>query len=352
VSIPRSGSATQPVRCAVYTRKSTTEGLDSGFSTLDAQREASEHYVRSQAAQGWEIVADRYDDGGFTGGNLDRPALTRLLDDIDHGRIDAVVVYKVDRLSRSLLDFARLMETFEKHQVAFVSITQHLDTSSSMGRLVLNVLLSFAQFEREIISERTRDKIQAARRRGKWTGGKVVLGYAVDSERRRLKVVPEEARLVQLVFALYLRTRSIGEVARKLNALGHVQVRYAKGGVKAPGRPWDKNSIHRVLRNALYVGKARAKDGSLHPGEHDPIVALETFERAAASLDDRTTGRVHQSRKSEYLLTGLLRCGPCQEIGRTAGAESTRYGGPPGTRMPPRARCSRSRAARESAHPA
>jgi site-specific DNA recombinase len=312
VSTERGGSASRSVRCALYTRKSTTEGLDSGFSTLDAQREACEHYVRSQAAQGWDIVPERYDDGGFTGGNLDRPALRRLLDDIERGAIDAVVVYKVDRLSRSLLDFARLMERFEKHGVGFVSITQNFDTAGSMGRLMLNVLLSFAQFERELISERTRDKIQAARRRGKWTGGKVVLGYAIDPVGRRLKVVPEEARLVRLIFDLYLKTRSICAVTRKLRSLGHVQTRYGKGGAKAPGRPWDKNSVHRVLRNPLYIGKVRAKDGSLHPGEHEPIVTLETFEHAGASLDDRTTGGVHQSRKAEYLLTGLLRCGPCQ----------------------------------------
>ncbi len=305
----RRSERTGPVRCAIYTRKSTTEGLDSGFSTLDAQREACEHYIRSQAAQGWELLPDAYDDGGFTGGNLDRPGLTRLLKDIEAERVDMVVVYKIDRLSRSLADFTRLVEQFERKHVGFVSITQHFDTSNSMGRLTLNMLLSFAQFERELISERTRDKIQAARRRGKWTGGKVVLGYAIDKERRRLVIVPDEAKLVRLVFELYLQTRSIVEVARKLNGLGQTQ----KGGGKdrVRGRAWDKNSVQRVLRNPLYVGKTRAKDGSLHLGEHDPIVTADVFDRAQASLDERTTGTTRRSRKAEYLLTGILRCGPC-----------------------------------------
>jgi site-specific DNA recombinase len=308
----RSGlAATGSVRCAIYTRKSTTEGLDSDFSSLDAQREACEHYIRSQAALGWTLVEERYDDGGFTGGNLERPGLTRLVDDIERGAVDSVVVYKVDRLSRSLIDFARLMERFEKKNVAFVSVTQAIDTTGSMGRLTMNMLLSFAQFERELISERTRDKIQAARRRGKWTGGRVVLGYAVDSEGRRLRIAPDEAKLVSLIFDLYLKTRSIGEVARRINALGHTQQRSAKGGLKVSAGRWTKNRVHRILRNPTYAGKVRAGDGTLHAGEHEPIVSLDVFERASKSLDDRTTGQTRRSRKSEYLLTGILRCGPC-----------------------------------------
>jgi site-specific DNA recombinase len=299
----RSGSE-RPVRCAVYTRKSTTEGLDSGFSTLDAQREACEHYVHSQAAQGWELLPARYDDGGFTGGNLDRPAMARLLDDVERGLIDMVVVYKVDRLSRSLLDFASLMARFERLKVGFVSITQHFDTSTSMGRLVLNILLSFAQFERELISERTRDKVQAARRRGRWTGGHVVLGYALDPARRGLQIAKDEAALVRLIFELYLRTRSIGAVAEKLNSLGYVQ----KRGEAA----WTKAAVYSVLRNPLYVGKVRSGAGELHPGEHEPLVELELFEQAGRMLADRTTGRTRRSRKMEYLLAGLLRCGACE----------------------------------------
>src|SRR5450756_2279669 len=174
---PAQRSTLPLVRCAIYTRKSTEEGLEQEFNSLDAQRESAEAFIRSQAGEGWTCVADRYDDGGFTGGNMDRPALKRLMADIEAGKVDCVLVYKVDRLSRSLLDFARMMQAFEEHKVSFVSVTQQFNTATSMGRLVLNVLLSFAQFEREIIAERTRDKIAAARRKGKWSGGRPLLGY-------------------------------------------------------------------------------------------------------------------------------------------------------------------------------
>src|SRR6185312_10894525 len=190
----------QRVRCAIYTRKSTEEGLDQEFNSLDAQRESAEAYIKSQAHEGWTPVAERYDDGGFTGGNMDRPALARLLTDIQAGKVDCVVVYKVDRLSRSLLDFARMMETFDQRQVSFVSVTQQFNTATSMGRLVLNVLLSFAQFEREIISERTRDKIAATRRKGKWSGGAPLLGYDVDPRATKLVVNEAEAVRVQGIF--------------------------------------------------------------------------------------------------------------------------------------------------------
>jgi len=204
------------------------------------------------------VLPARYDDGGFTGGNMERPALTRLIDDVERGEVDIVVVYKVDRLSRSLLDFARLIERFEQRGVGLVAVTQHLDTSTSMGRLTLNILLSFAQFEREIISERTRDKIAAARRRGKWAGGPLILGYRVDRERRALEIIPEEAEVVRLAFELYLRTRSIGLTAKRLNARGFKQKKHvSKTGREVGGRPWDKNTVHRLLRNPLYVGKVR-----------------------------------------------------------------------------------------------
>lgn len=325
------GKAPRIVRCAIYTRKSTSEGLDMDFNTLDAQREAAEHYIRSQAAMGWTALPTRYDDGGFTGGNLDRPAMQRLLDDIERGELDMVVVYKVDRLSRSLLDFARVMERFEKKSVGFVSITQHFDTSSSMGRLVLNVLLSFAQFERELISERTRDKIAAARRRGKWTGGPPVLGYRVDTDRRALAVLPDEAAVVGLAFDLYLKMRSIGAVAEKLNSLGHTQKRHAtRSGKLVGGRAWDKNAIHRLLRNPLYAGKVKQKD-DLYQGEHPPLVGTDVFERVQKGLADRSTGRgVRRSRRPEYLLTGILRCLPCDaamtsSVGRGRNGKSYRY---------------------------
>jgi len=302
-----------PVRCAIYTRKSTTEGLDSDFNTLDAQRESAEHYIRAQAHQNWTILPAHYDDGGFTGANIERPALKRLLDDLERGDLDMVVVYKVDRLSRSLLDFARLMERFDKKGVGFVSVTQNFDTSSSMGRLVLNVLLSFAQFEREMIAERTRDKIQAARRRGKWTGGQVSLGYGIDPDRRGLVVVPKEAEVVRTIFDLYLQTHSIGFVTERLNELGITTKRHVskKTGRVRGGRSWNKSSVYQVLRNPLYIGKVRSADGELHEGEHDSLVSVEAFEKVAETMSQRSTGRIRRSRKTEYILTGLLRCGPC-----------------------------------------
>jgi site-specific DNA recombinase len=197
------------VRCAIYTRKSTSEGLDQEFNTLDAQREAAEAFITSQKQTGWKALPARYDDGGFTGGNLDRPALAQMLADVQSGNIDCVVVYKVDRLSRSLLDFARLMEKFDRHEISFVSVTQQFNTAHSMGRLTLNILLSFAQFEREIISERTRDKMGAARRKGKWLGSTPVLGYDVDRQQRRLVVNPQEAEQVRAIFALYVKHGSL-----------------------------------------------------------------------------------------------------------------------------------------------
>src|ERR1700730_1226085 len=197
------------VRCAIYTRKTTEEGLDQDFNSLHAQREAAEAYIISQKHLGWTLVPNHYDDGGFTGGNLDRPALKQLLEDIDARRIDCILVYKVDRLSRSLLDFARLVDRFDQRSVSFVSVTQQFNTTSSLGRLTLNILLSFAQFEREIIGERTRDKMSAARRKGKWVGGTPVLGYDVDPAGGRLIVNEKESRRVQDIFALFLEHRSV-----------------------------------------------------------------------------------------------------------------------------------------------
>ena len=226
------------VRCAVYTRKSIEEGLEQEFNSLDAQHEAAEAYVKSQAHEGWTCLPDRYDDGGFTGGNMDRPALQRLLADIRAGRVDGVVVYKVDRLSRSLLDFARMMQSFEQHGVAFVSVTQQFNTATSMGRLVLNVLLSFAQFEREIIAERTRDKIAATRRKGKWSGGTPLLGYDLDPRGGRLVVNQGEAARVRAIFELYLEHRALRPVVQELARRGWVtkQRQTAKGGRPAVGR--------------------------------------------------------------------------------------------------------------------
>src|SRR5579885_516871 len=261
--------ATVPlVRCALYTRKSTEKGLEQEFNSLDAQREAGELFVRSQAGEGWTVLAERYDDGGFTSGNIERPALQRLMADIEAGKIDAVVVYKVDRLSRSLLDFARMMETFEKYKVSFVSVTQQFNTASSMGRLVLNVLLSFAQFEREIISERTRDKIAAARRKGKWVGGMPLLGFDVDPRGSKLIVNDDEAARVRAIFELYLEHRSLLAVIQELDARGWCNKRWTtRKGIERGGKPFTKKSLHKLLTNVTYVGKLRYKD-EVHDGEH------------------------------------------------------------------------------------
>ena len=211
---------TPAIRCAIYTRKSTEDGLEKEFNSLDAQRESGELFVRSQAGEGWTLVPDAYGDGGFTGGNMERPALRRLMLDIEAGKVDAVVVYKVDRLSRSLLDFARMMQVFDSRKVSFVSVTQQFNTATSMGRLVLHVLLSFAQFEREIISERTRDKIAATRRKGKWAGGHPILGYDIDPQGFKLAVNPAEAERVRGIFELYLDRESLMPAVQALAEKG------------------------------------------------------------------------------------------------------------------------------------
>jgi len=267
------------IRCAIYTRKSTDEGLDQEFNSLDAQRESAEAYIASQRHEGWVCLPDRYDDGGFTGGNMERPALKRLFTDIEAGNIDCVVVYKVDRLSRSLLDFARMMELFDKHVVSFVSVTQQFNTTSSMGRLTLNILLSFAQFEREIISERTRDKMAAARKKGKWVGGMPVLGYDVDSRGGRLLVNEEEAVRVRAIYELYLEHQALLPVVQEIDRREWRTKRWVtKKGYERGGKPFTKNSLFRLLTNIIYTGKVNYK-GVVYPGEHDQIVDTETWSR-------------------------------------------------------------------------
>jgi site-specific DNA recombinase len=305
--------ATLPlVRCAVYTRKSTEEGLEQEFNSLDAQREAAEAYVRSQAGQGWSLLPDRYDDGGFTGGNMDRPAFQRLLADIRAGQVDMVVTYKVDRLSRSLLDFARMMETFENHGVSFVSVTQLFNTATSMGRLILNVLLSFAQFEREIIAERTRDKIAATRRKGKWAGGRPLLGYDVDPRGGRLLINEAEAAQVRAIFGLYLEHEALLPVVQELERRGWTNKRWqTRKGHERGGLPFTKTGLHRLLTNVAYVDRTRYKD-EVHPGEHPAVVPPELFERIQARLrDNARTGGAPVRNQFGALLKGLLRCTAC-----------------------------------------
>jgi site-specific DNA recombinase len=302
--------AVPTLRCAIYTRKSTDEGLEQDFNSLDAQREAGEAFVRSQQHEGWLCLPARYDDGGFTGANMDRPALRRLLADIEAGKIDCVVVYKVDRLSRSLLDFARLMDAFERHNVSFVSVTQQFNTATSMGRLLLNVLLSFAQFEREMISERTRDKMAAARRKGKWSGGPLILGYNVVDT--RLRVDEAEAQRVRGIFELYLERQSLLDVVKELARRDwRTKCWTTRKGTTRGGRPFDKGAIYDLLTNITYVGKVRYKD-EIHDGEHEPIVETGAFDKVQTLLrrNGRSGGRPTRN-KHNALLRGLLRCVAC-----------------------------------------
>lgn len=300
------------VRCAIYTRKSSEEGLEQEFNSLDAQRESAEAYIKSQANEGWECLLDRYDDGGFTGGNMDRPALKRLMADIEAGRVDCVIVYKVDRLSRSLLDFARMMETFDNQQVSFVSVTQQFNTASSMGRLVLNVLLSFAQFEREIISERTRDKIAAARRKGKWAGGHPILGYDIDPRGFKLIVNEEEAVRVRALFEVYLEHQRLLPVVAELDRRGwHNKLWTTRKGKERGGKPFTKNSLFKLLTNVVYVGKIRYKQ-EVHTGEHAGIVDPTIWQRVQSLLErNGRTGGAAVRNKFGALLKGILRCVPC-----------------------------------------
>jgi site-specific DNA recombinase len=301
-----------PIRCAIYTRKSTDEGLDRDFNSLDNQREAAESYVKSQIHEGWEVLSERYDDGGFSGGNLERPALRRLLADIEAGKIDRLVVYKMDRLSRSLLDFARLADLLEKHEVSIVSVTQHLDTSTSMGRLTMNMLLSFAQFEREMIGDRTRDKMSAARRRGKWTGGMPPLGYDVPPEGRRLIVNREEAEQVRAIFRLYAENPSLLAVSQELNRRGWRRKSWTtKEGRQRQGKAWDAANLRRVLKDPIYIGKAKL-GGEVFPGEHDGIVPKAIFQKVQDLIrENRRTGGAAARNKHGALLRGLLRCSAC-----------------------------------------
>jgi site-specific DNA recombinase len=300
------------LRCAIYTRKSTEEGLDQEFNSLDAQREAAESFIQSQRREGWIALPELYDDGGFTGANMDRPALRRLLQAVEAGELDCVVVYKVDRLSRSLLDFTRMLSVFEKHKVSFVAVTQQFNTSTSLGRLTLNILLSFAQFERELIGERTRDKMSAARRKGKWVGGCPVLGYDVDPAGGRLVVNEEEAERVRAIFALFEESRSILLTLAEIKRRGWPLKSWTrKTGQFRSGAPFAQNSLRRLLTNILYTGAILHK-GQPYPGEHAAILAPGTWERVQNLITHRTTfERVGSRNKHLALLNGLLHCESC-----------------------------------------
>jgi site-specific DNA recombinase len=298
------------VRCAVYTRKSSEEGLEQEFNSLDAQREAAQAYVASQKSEGWACLPARYDDGGYSGGSMERPALAKLLADVEAGRVDVVVVYKVDRLSRSLLDFTRIIEIFDRHGVSFVSVTQQFNTTTSMGRLTLNILLSFAQFEREIIGERIRDKVAAAKKKGKHTGGMPVLGY--DIVNHKLVVNEKEAELVRHIFRRFLQLGSAVRLANELNAEGRRTKAWTtlKGRVNE-GRPWNVGHIYRLLNNRTYNGEVVHKD-KVYPGEHQAIVPRELWDEVQASLAGNYHSRANATRsETPAMLKGLVRCGHC-----------------------------------------
>jgi len=316
--------AKQIVRCAIYCRKSTEDGLEQEFNSLDAQREAGEAYIASQKHEGWMALPTIYSDGGFTGANTDRPAMQRLLEDIRGGRIDAVVTYKVDRLSRSLLDFARLMELFEEHGVSFVSVTQNFDTRTSMGRLTLNVLMSFGQFEREIIAERVRDKIAASKRKGKFMGGTPVLGYDICPTTHRLQINAQEANTVRHIFRRFAEVGSGLTIARELNSKGSTTKSWVtRDGTLRPGKPWNASLIYRILSNRTYLGETIHK-GESYPGEHEPIVTQSMWDAAHATLsaNPRREQRSHESVPA--LLRGIIRCGHCD---RAMTSTYTRKGG-------------------------
>ncbi|MEX6726066.1 recombinase family protein [Parapedomonas caeni] len=292
---PASAKPIRKLRCAVYTRKSTEEGLEMEFNSLDAQREACEAYIASQKSEGWVELADRYDDGGFSGGTLDRPALKRLLADIEDGRIDVVVVYKIDRLSRSLMDFAKLVEVFDRGGVTFVSVTQSFNTTTSMGRLTLNILLSFAQFEREVIGERIRDKIAASRKRGMWMGGFVPLGYEVRD--RKLVINDAEAATVRMIFERFVEVGSATALARALAAEG---VRTRRG------RLVDKGFLYKLLNNRVYIGDAVHK-GTAYPGEHEAIITRPLWDKVHGILRESPRVRAGRTRAATpALLKGLI----------------------------------------------
>lgn len=276
---------TKKLRCAVYTRKSTEEGLEKEFNSLDAQREASEAYIKSQVGEGWTLIKDAYDDGGFSGGSMDRPALARLLEDVKAKRVDVVVVYKVDRLTRSLADFAKIVEIFDAHGVSFVSITQSFNTTTSMGRLTLNVLLSFAQFEREVIAERVRDKIAASKAKGMWMGGIPPIGY--DLKDKQLIINPDEAERVRFIFRRYLELPSVHDLAQDLRDRGMAGKRWtARNGRPAAKEEWSSGSLLHLLKRKLYIGIVPHK-GKDHPGRHQPIVDKDLFDKVQAKISER-----------------------------------------------------------------
>ena len=287
-------------RCAIYTRKSVEEGLDQEFNSLDAQREAGEAYIASQKANGWVCLPTRYDDGGYSGGNMKRPALQQLLADCEAGLVDIIVVYKIDRLSRSICDFADLSKKFDEWGTQFVAVTQEINTATSAGRMMLNILITFAQYEREVITERVRDKMSASRKKGKWVGGSVPMGYRVEN--KKLVVEPEEARVIQRIFQRFIEIQSPSLIAQELN----------KDGIRTKqGKAWDKPHIYRILSNHTYIGQVKYK-GSICEGEQNAIVELDVWNRTREILAlNEPVPRQTKRMETIAPLKGILRCGHC-----------------------------------------
>jgi len=295
---------TKLIRCAIYTRKSSEEGLEQSFNSLHAQREACEAYIKSQQHEGWQVIPTLYDDGGFSGGNMQRPALIQLLTDMEAGQLDLIVVYKVDRLSRSLADFARLVERFDKTNVSFVSVTQQFNTSTSMGRLTLNVLLSFAQFEREVTGERIRDKIAASKKKGIWMGGPLPLGY--DTNDRSLVINPDEAKTVQHIYQRYLTLGCVRQLKNELDIAGYVS-KSRPGTKRRNEAPFSRGALYTILKNPAYIGKTKHKD-KIYEGLHEPIIEDETWNRVQAQLSRNRLKKQHRTQAKEpSLLAGFLK---------------------------------------------
>src|SRR6516165_6829592 len=300
----KSAPATGRVRCAIYTRVSTDQGLNQDFNSLDAQYEASSAYIKSQAHAGWTLIQSRYDDGGYSGGSTDRPNLQRLLEDVRCRKADVILVYKVDRLTRSLADFAKLVELFDAHDVSFVSVTQQFNTTTSMGRLTLNVLLSFAQFEREVTSERIRDKIAASKRKGLWVGGPLPLGYELKDG--KLIVVEEEAERVRMIFRRYLEVSGINELVRDLRARSVcTKVRTIDTGKTRGGIPFGRGALSHLLHNRFFIGEVKYR-GEILPGEQPAIIDKSLFEAVQQKLSAHQSHKTLTRQNSDHLLKDLL----------------------------------------------
>lgn len=296
--------STPKLNCAIYTRKSSDEGLEQSFNSLDAQREACEAFIKSQKHEGWHLLSTAYDDGGYSGGSMERPSLQKLMGDVQAGKVQIIVVYKVDRLTRSLADFAKMVELFDKQGVSFVSVTQQFNTTTSMGRLTLNVLLSFAQFEREVTGERIRDKIAASKAKGMWMGGVVPLGY--EPRDRTLVPIPEEAEQVRHIFKRYLALANVWDLQDELTRDGiRSKKRILKDGRESGGEIMTRGMLYHLLQNPLYMGRIRHKN-KIYSGQHEAIVPIELWDSVQDKLNSNRVERKHKVRRSHSLLTGLL----------------------------------------------